>query len=88
MHIREGDSSHTMVSDVKVLQIHATQGEKSATFEKELYFSTMTGNSLTQSLSVGDKKVNPAVKSLAVYAPTIITFSGPDHFGSRRVPAG
>jgi len=67
MHIREGDSSHTMVSDAKVLQIHATQGEKSATLEKELYFSTMTGNSLTQSLSVGDKKVNI---ELLKYLPT------------------
>ena len=48
MHIREGDSSHTMVSDVKVLQVHATEGDKSTTFEKELYFSTMTDNSLTR----------------------------------------
>ncbi len=48
MNIREGDSSHTMVSDLKVLQITATQGEKSTVFEKELYFSTMTGNSLNK----------------------------------------
>jgi len=67
MHIREGASSHTMVSDVKVLQVKATQGEKSATFEKELYFSTMTANSLTQSLSIGDKEVNV---ELLKYMPT------------------
>ncbi|MEN8727663.1 MAG: cytochrome c biogenesis protein CcsA [Sulfurovum sp.] len=67
MHIREGTSSHTMVSDVKVLQVKATQGEKSATFEKELYFSTMTANSLRQSLSVGDKEVNV---ELLKYMPT------------------
>ena len=68
MHIREGASSHTMVSEVKILQVNATQGEKSATFEKELYFSTMTGNSLTQNLSVGDKEVNV---ELLKYLPTV-----------------
>ncbi len=67
MNIREGESSHTMVSDVKVLQVHATEGEKSATLEKELYFSTMTGNSLTQSLAVGDKDVKI---ELLKYLPT------------------
>jgi cytochrome c biogenesis factor len=56
MHIREGASSNTMVSDVKFLQVQAKHGETSAAFEKELYFSTMTGNSFTQSLSVEDKK--------------------------------
>lgn len=67
MQIREGESSHTMVSDVKVLQIHATHGNESAHYEKELFFSTMTGNSLTKSLSVGDKKVNI---ELVKYMPT------------------
>jgi len=67
MHIREGDASHTMVSDVKVLQLHAVEGEKSATLEKELYFSTMTKNSLVQHLSVGDKEVKV---ELLKYLPT------------------
>lgn len=67
MHIREGESSHTMVSDAKVLQLHAAEGEKSATLEKELYFSTMTGNTLTESLMVGDKKVKV---ELLKYMPT------------------
>jgi cytochrome c-type biogenesis protein CcsB len=67
MHIREGASSHTMVSDVKILQLQAKQGDKSATFEKELYFSTMTANSLTQNLSVGDKEVEI---ELLKYLPT------------------
>ena len=67
MHIREGNSSHTMVSDVKVLQVYATQGEKSAALEKELYFSTMTANRLTQSLLVGDKEVSI---ELLKYMPT------------------
>jgi len=67
MSIREGKSSNVMVSDVKVLQLHATQADKSAMLEKELYFSTMMGNSLTQSLSVGDKKVKV---ELVKYLPT------------------
>ena len=67
MHIREGDTSNIMVSNVKVLQMHAVNGDKSGTLEKELYFSTMTGNSLTQSLSVGDKKVT---MELLKYLPT------------------
>jgi hypothetical protein len=67
MHIREGELSHTMVSDAKVLQLHVTEGEKSATLEKELYFSTMTGNSFTESLTVGDKKVKV---ELLKYMPT------------------
>ena len=68
MHIREGSLSNTMVSDVKILQVQAKEGEKSAAFEKELYFSTMTGNFLTQTLSVGDKEVKI---ELLKYLPTV-----------------
>ena len=67
MHIREGAVSNTMVSDVKVLQVQATEGKQSVTLEKELYFSTMTGNSLTEDLTVGDKKVKV---ELLKYLPT------------------
>jgi len=68
MAIREGQVSNVMVSDVKNLQIHATQGKKSARLEKEVFFSTMTGNSMSESLSVGDKKVNI---ELLKYLPTV-----------------
>jgi len=67
MHIREGKSTNLMVSDVKLLQVTATQGEQTAGLEKALYFSTMTKNSLSESLSVGDKKVNI---ELMRYLPT------------------
>ncbi len=67
MHIREGASSNTMVSDVKILQLQAKQGDKSAVFEKEIYFSTMTENSLSKTLSVGDKEVKI---ELLKYLPT------------------
>ena len=67
MHIREGQSSHTMVSDVKVLQLHATENNTSTTYEKNLYFSTMTNNTLEKNIKVGDKEVH---LSLLTYMPT------------------
>ena len=68
MAIREGSVSNTMVSDVKILQIQATNGKENAGYEKELFFSTMTGNTLSKSLSVGDKEVNI---ELLKYLPTM-----------------
>lgn len=67
MSIREGKISNTMVSDVKNLQVDATLGEKSALFEKELFFSTMTANSMHESVKVGDKKIDI---ELLKYLPT------------------
>ncbi|MCW8821733.1 MAG: cytochrome c biogenesis protein CcsA, partial [Sulfurovum sp.] len=80
MSIREGQSSHTMVSDVKVLQLHATQADKSAVLEKELYFSTMTDNHLTQSLQIGDKKVE---LELLTYMPTAEEKAVPSDTGKK-----
>ena len=68
MHIREGALSNTMVSDVKILQLSAKEGDKSASLEKELHFSSMTKNSLTQSLTIGDKEVKI---ELLKYLPTV-----------------
>jgi len=68
MAIREGKISNTMVSDVKNLQVHATAGKDSASIEKELFFSTMTGNSMNESLSIADKKVKI---ELLKYLPTV-----------------
>ena len=68
MHIREGESTNRMVSDAKVMQIHAQNGDTNNSLEKELYFSTMTQNSLSESLSVGDQKVSI---DLVKYLPTM-----------------
>jgi len=68
MAIREGQMSNVMVSDVKNLQVHVTEGAKSATLEKEVFFSTMTGNSMSENLKIGDKKVNI---ELLKYLPTV-----------------
>jgi len=67
LSIREGATSHIMISDVKTLQVHATLGKDSATFGKELFFSSMTENSMHESLSVADKKVDI---ELLRYLPT------------------
>jgi cytochrome c-type biogenesis protein CcsB len=68
MSIREGKTSNVMVSDVKVLQLHAVENNKSAVVEKELFFSTMTSNSWSESLTVGGKKVE---LELVKYLPTV-----------------
>lgn len=47
MHIREGASSNTMVSDVKVLQVEAKQGENTAHFETSYFFSSLTKENAT-----------------------------------------
>jgi len=67
MPIREGQETNRMVSDVKMLELFAQNGDKNASLEKELYFSTMTKNSLSESVRVGDKKVTITLEK---YLPT------------------
>jgi len=67
MHIREGQTSHTMISNYKSLQVEAKIGTEKSYAEKPLYLSSMTSNRVTLSLPVGDKKVG--VKLLK-YLPT------------------
>ncbi|NOZ91614.1 MAG: cytochrome c biogenesis protein CcsA [Epsilonproteobacteria bacterium] len=59
MHIREGQSSNTMVSDVKVLQIDAIDGGKKAHYEKKVFFSSMNPPYIT----------NPFYKFLYIILP-------------------
>ena len=67
MHIREGESTNIMVSDVKTLEVYAQNGDTNASLDKALYFSSMTKNSLSETLTAGDKKVNV---ELVKYLPT------------------
>jgi len=67
MHIREGEATNMMVSDVKVMEVFAKSGDAGVSLEKELYFSTMTKNHLSETLTVGDKKVNVELEE---YLPT------------------
>lgn len=68
MHIREGESSNIMVSDAKVLQVVASDGETQNEFEKALYLSSMTKNSLNETVQLKNAKVNV---ELLEYLPTI-----------------
>ncbi len=67
MHIREGQSTNTMVSDVKILQIEATDGKEQDSLSKPIFFSSMSKNSIEESLNVGDKDVEV---ELLEYLPT------------------
>jgi len=67
MHIREGQTVNQMVSDAKILEVAATDGTHKAGLEKVLYLSSMTSNTLNESLKVGDKTVNI---ELLDYKPT------------------
>jgi len=80
MHIREGQESHTMVSDVKTLQVFVQNKDENTSFEKELYFSSMSKNSLSEELSVGDKSINI---ELVKYLPTYTKEPVPSVDGSK-----
>jgi len=58
MNIREGESSSTMVSNIKVLQLDVKSGSESKHFEKSLLLSSMTKNSFSQSMEVEGKEVH------------------------------
>jgi len=71
MHIREGQTVNTMVTDDKIFEVVAKDKEgHQASLEKIVYFSTMTPNHLSETLTVGDKKVHI---DLEKYMPTAQT---------------
>ena len=55
MHIRQGEVSSNIVSDVQVLQLSLENGKDKAPYERPLYLSSMTKNNINDSISVGDK---------------------------------
>ncbi len=57
MSIREGESSSTMVSDVKILQFDISYNGEKAHYEQPLLLSSMTKNHLNRRLTIGDKEV-------------------------------
>ena len=67
MHIREGQTSNTMVSDVKMLEVFAKSKDGNVSLEKPLFFSTMTKNHLSESLKAGSKEVKIELEK---YLPT------------------
>ena len=78
MHIREGQTVNKMVSDAKIMEISATDGKKKAEMQKVVYFSSMTDNSLHETLNVGDKRLNV---ELLKYLPTAEYQVVPDENG-------
>jgi len=79
MHIREGDTTNRMVSDVKVMEVFAKTKDANASLEQELFFSTMTTNHLSETLKVGDKVVKIELEK---YLPTAEEEVVPDPKGS------
>ena len=82
MHIREGSTASRMVSDVKILQIDATRGDQKAHFESPQFFSSMTSNSLSESLSLGDKSVKV---ELLEYLPAVEKQIVPDEKSGKMI---
>jgi cytochrome c-type biogenesis protein CcsB len=71
MHIREGEESSTMVSDVQVLQVRVAPQSSDAPpilWERPLYLSTMTSNDLDHTISVEEKKLRV---ELLEYQPNV-----------------
>ncbi len=58
MHIRQGEQSNQMVSDVQVLQLEFSDGKEKKSFSKKLYLSSMTSNHLSESFTIGGKKAS------------------------------
>ncbi|MCK4441971.1 MAG: cytochrome c biogenesis protein ResB, partial [Sulfurovaceae bacterium] len=59
MHIREGQSSNTMVSNISFLQVNAIDSGKKAHYEKQVFFSSMNPPYIT----------NPFYKFLYIILP-------------------
>jgi len=78
MHIREGQSSSTMVSDVKVLQLDVQSGEEKEHFDKAMLLSSMTKNNFNETLTVNGKEVN---FELLEYLPSARQALVPDENG-------
>ena len=57
-HIREGQSSNFMVSDVMMLKISLKEHKKIAEFERPLYLSSMTKNHISDTLKLDNKSVH------------------------------
>ena len=62
MHIREGESSNTILSDVAFVKVKATAGNQSVEKEKEVKFSAYTANRFSEKINLNGQTVH--VKNL------------------------
>ncbi len=67
LHLRDGQSSNTMVSDYMLLSLGINSGDKNYIFDSKLELSSMSKNSFKKSVEVGDKKIDI---ELLKYLPT------------------
>ncbi len=78
MHIREGHSSSTMVSNTKVFQVDVIKGNKKVHFEKSVFFSSITKNHLSTTLNIDNQDINI---ELLKYLPAVQKRIVPDKNG-------
>ena len=58
LHLREGDSKSSMVSDYMVLEVGAKVDNQEYEYDKRLTLSSMTKNNLNQTITLKDKSIN------------------------------
>ncbi len=75
-HIRQGQTIHSMVSDVMMLNVSLKDHDKIANFTRPLYLSSMTRNRLSETLKLNDKAVKlellrylPAARQMVIEDP-------------------
>ncbi len=78
MQIREGQSSNTMVSNVKVLQLDVMSAGDKEYFETPMILSSMTKNNFTKHMNVDGKEVS---FELIKYLPSAVKTLVPDPKG-------
>lgn len=78
MHIREGKSSSTMLSNETFFNVNAISGDKKASSSKVVYLSKKSDNSLSSSLNVDGKSVKV---EFSEYIPDAVEQSVPDKNG-------
>jgi len=78
MHIREGESSSTMLSSDTYFDVDAKVGEKTVSTSQSLFLSKRTTNNVSSSLTIDGKKVNV---NLVEYIPDAIETAVTDKDG-------
>ncbi len=58
LHIREGHTSNTMVSDVMTLEVDLAKDGKGLSYYTPIYLTSLGKNSLDRDYKLGDKKIN------------------------------
>ena len=90
LHLREGEASNRMVSDHMVLSVGIQEGSKEYIFDRKMLLSSMTKNSLHDTIKVDDKKIDI---ELLKYLPTakeglVESSDGSEYIELMSAPAG